>query len=195
MRNVEGDAVNSIPTLYGLYHSTVGRDANLLLDAGPDKTGRIPSGVVARLVELKRVIDDPTKVPVILLVGKKATASNVHKNNSEFAADRLTDGDSRSRWATDDDQKSAWGEFDLGGDTTFDSALATEGWNRIEEFAIEVPDGHGGWKAVYKGGKMGGEGALIRFAPVTAAKVRLNILRATAGPTIWDFEIYNSKKI
>ena len=40
-----------------------------------------------------------------------------------------------------------------------------------------------------------GDGALIRFAPVTAAKVRLDILCATAGPIIWDLEIYNSKKI
>ena len=40
----EGDAVNTLPTLYNLYQSTVGRDANLLLDAGPDKTGRIPAG-------------------------------------------------------------------------------------------------------------------------------------------------------
>ena len=178
---VEGDAVNTLPTLYDLYKSTVGRNANLLLDVGPDKTGRIPAAVVARLMELKQVIDDPTKVPVNLLAGKKATASNVYKNDPEFAADKLTDGDIRTRWATDNDQKSAWVEFDLGGDTTFDSAVATEGWNRIEEFAIEIPDGQGGWKAVYTGGKMGGDGALIRFAPVTAAKVRLNILDATAG--------------
>jgi alpha-L-fucosidase len=191
---VEGDAVNTLPTLYQLYQSTVGRNANLLLDAGPDKTGRIPAGVVARLMELKRAIDDPTTVPVNLLVGKKATASNVYKNNPEFVADKLSDGDCRTRWATDDDRKSAWVEFDLGGDTTFDSAVVTEGWNRIEQFAVEIPDGNGGWKAVYAGGKMGGDGAVIRFAPVTARRVRLNILRATAGPTIWDFEIYDGKK-
>jgi alpha-L-fucosidase len=142
---------------------------------------------------LKQVIDDPTLAPVNLLAQKKASASNVYKNDPQYAADKITDNDSRSRWATDDDQKSAWIEFDLGGDTAFNSAVATEGWNRIEEFAIEIPDGQGGWKAVYKGGKMGGDGALLPFAQVTAAKVRLNILRATAGPTIWDFEIYNGK--
>jgi alpha-L-fucosidase len=192
--HVEGDALNTLSTLYQLYKSTVGRNANLLLDAGPDKTGRIPAGVVARLMELKRAIADPTSVPINLLAGKKATASSVHKNDPELAADKLTDGDSRTRWAADNNQKSAWVEFDLGGDTTFNSAVATEGWNRIERFAIEIPDGQGGWKAVYTGGKMGGDGALIRFTPVTAAKVRLHILEATAAPTIWDFEIYNIKK-
>jgi alpha-L-fucosidase len=190
---IEGDAVNTLPTLYGLYQSCVGRNANLLLDVGPDKTGRIPAAVVARLMALKQVIDDPRKLPVNLLASKKAAASNVHKNDPQFAADNITDGDFRSRWATDDDRKSAWIEFDLGGDTTFDGAVATEGWNRIEEFAIEIPDGRGGWKAVYQGKKMGGDGELLSFPSVTAAKVRLNILRATAGPTIWDFEIYNGK--
>jgi alpha-L-fucosidase len=190
---VEGDALNTLPTLCQLYKSTVGRGANLLLDAGPDKTGRIPAGVAARLMELKRTIDNPATAPINLLAGKKATASNVYKNDHEFSADKLTDGDSRTRWATDNDQKSAWVEFDLGKATTFDSAVATEGWNRIEEFAIEIRDGHGGWKAIYTGGKIGGDGRLIRFPPVTAARVRLNILRATAGPTIWDFEIYDSK--
>jgi alpha-L-fucosidase len=188
---VEDDAINTLPTLHNLYKSTVGRGANLLLDAGPDKTGRIPDGMVARLMELKQAIDDPTTVPVNLLVGKKATASSVYKNNPEFAADKLTDNDSRTRWAADDDQKSAWVEFDLGAETTFNSAVVTEGWNRIQEFAIEVPDDSGGWKPVYKGGKVGGNGPLLHFDPVTASKVRLHILRTTAGPTIWDFEIYN----
>jgi hypothetical protein len=28
------------------------------------------------------------------------------------------------------------------------------------------------------------------FAPTTAQRVRLNVLEATDGPTIWEFELY-----
>lgn len=186
----EEDALNTVPTLYALYKATVGRGANLLLDAGPDKTGRLPAGTVRRLMELRRAIDHPATVPANLLTGKKATASNVYHNDPEYGPDKLTDGNSRTRWATDDGETSAWIEFDLGSEVTFDSAVVTEGWNRAREFRIEIPDGSGGWKAVYKGGRIGGDGPLIRFKPVSASKVRLNILHAIVGPTIWDFELY-----
>jgi alpha-L-fucosidase len=192
--DLEWDAVNTLPTLYNIYHRCTTGNANLLLSVGPDKSGRIPAEVVERLMELKRAIDDPTLVPVNLLAGKKAMASNVLRNDPKYAAENLTDNLSRTRWAADPKRQAAWVEFDLGGNTTFDSAVATEGWNRIEAFAIEIPDGEGGWKAVYEGGKLGRAGHLIRFTPVTADKVRLHILRSTGGPMIWDFEIYQSKK-
>jgi alpha-L-fucosidase len=191
---IEGDAVNTLPTLYNIHHRCTTGNANLLLNVGPDKSGRIPAEVVDRLMDLRRAIDDPTTVPVNLLAGKKATASNVFGNQPKFAAGNLTDNDCRTRWATDAKKKSAWIEFDLGGKTTFDGAAATEAWNRIEKFAIEIPDGRGGWKAVYEGGKMGRGGRPLSFAPVASDKVRLHILQSSGGPAIWDFEIYDSGK-
>jgi alpha-L-fucosidase len=191
---MDDDALRTVPTLFSMYQSTVGRGANLLLNAAPDRTGRLPAGTVNRLKELGKVVRDPSKCPVNLLDGKRATASNVYRNDPEYGADKLTDGDSRTRWATDDGAKSAWVEFDLGGETSFDSAVVTEGWNRVLEYAIEVPDGAGGWKAVYKGKKIGAYGPLLKFPRVRASKVRLNVLRATTGPTIWDFEVYAGKR-
>ncbi|MEW6071852.1 MAG: alpha-L-fucosidase [Planctomycetota bacterium] len=191
---LDHDALNTVPTLYGLYRGCLDRRANLLLDVAPDRTGRIPAGAVRRLMELARVIDDPAALPLNLLHGKAAIASNVYRDDPAYGPDKLTDGDSRTRWATDDAVTAAWVEFDLGADTAFDSAVVTEGWNRVEEFAIEVPDGEGGWTAVHRGGKIGGDGALLRFPAVTARRVRLAIQRATVGPTIWDFEVYRGAR-
>ncbi len=39
----EGDMPRSIEELLGIYHITRARNANLLLDVGPDRTGRIPA--------------------------------------------------------------------------------------------------------------------------------------------------------
>lgn len=190
---VEGDALYTVPTLYAVYRATVGRHANLLLDVAPDKTGRIPAGSLRRLMELKKVVDDPSSLPHNLLEGCKATASNVYRNDPQYGPDKLTDGERDSRWAADDECKSAWVEFDLGKETRFDTAVVSEGWNRVQEFAIEIPDGMDGWKAVYTGGKIGGDLPPIKFRPVIASKVRLHIIRATVGPTIWDFELYGGK--
>ncbi|MCC6126073.1 MAG: alpha-L-fucosidase [Pirellulales bacterium] len=192
--DLEGDAVNTLPTLYHKHRACTAGNANFLLNVGPDKSGRIPADVVDRLMELRRAIDDPAIVPVNLLADKKATASNVLGDQSKHVAGNLTDNDSRTIWATDANKKSAWIEFDLGGKTTFDGAVATEAGKRIEKFAIEIPDGRGRWKAVYESGKMGRSGQPLRFAPVTADKVRLHILQSSGGPAIWDFEIYDGGK-
>ncbi|MFH0944463.1 MAG: alpha-L-fucosidase, partial [Planctomycetota bacterium] len=118
----DADALKTVPTLYGLYRSCLDRRANLLLDAAPDRTGRLPEGTVRRLLDLRRVIDHPREVPVNLLLGKRANASNVYREDAQYGPDKLTDGDSRTRWATDDDVHAAWVEFDLGAETAFDSA-------------------------------------------------------------------------
>ena len=53
-----GDALKSVRTLVRLYHSTVDRGANLLLDLAPDKTGRIPEATAKRLMEMKAALTD-----------------------------------------------------------------------------------------------------------------------------------------
>lgn len=190
----DADALKTVPTLYRLYRACLDRKANLLLDAAPDRTGRLPAATVQRLMDLKRAIDEPATVPRNLLAGARATASNVYRNDASYGADKLTDADPNTRWATDDGVHAAWVEFDLGAATTFDSGVVTEGWQRVRRFVIEVPDDHGGWRAIHHGERIGGDGALRRWPAVTASKVRLSVLESTDGPTIWDFELYQQKR-
>jgi hypothetical protein len=56
-----------------------------------------------------------------------------------------------------------------------------------------VPDGDG-WRAVYRGTAIGGPGLDTRFEAVTASEVRLAVLKATLGSTIWDFAVYPPPK-
>jgi alpha-L-fucosidase len=46
--------------------------------------------------------------------GKRATASNVYQNDPTYDAGNAFDGDSSSRWATDDGTTQAWLQVDLG---------------------------------------------------------------------------------
>lgn len=189
------DDVRPARQLYELYRWTIPRNSNLLLNAWPDKKGQIPSETVKRLVEVREMIEHPETVQDSLLVGRPAKASNVyHGDAKEWGPQRAVDWDitveAGTRWATDDNVKTAWLEVDLGGPKTFDHATVSEYLDSVRAFEIQVPDGQGGWKAVYRGGKIGGPGVEATFDPVTADRVRLAITESTGGPTIWDFALY-----
>ena len=58
---------------------------------------------------------------------------------------------------------------------------------RIGKFQVQCHDGQG-WQTVVAGTTVGRNFTKV-FSPVTAGKVRLQILEATDGPTIWEFQV------
>jgi len=120
----------------------------------------------------------------------KATASNVFGNQTEYGADKAVDGRDDTRWATDASTTSAWLEVDLGKPTRFSHATIIQAFpelKRIRRFAVEYfQDGQ--WRTCYRG-EDPGERLDARFEPVTAQRVRLNLLDAHGGPTIWEFQV------
>jgi alpha-L-fucosidase len=129
--------------------------------------------------------------PVSLAAGAKATASNVFQNQAAYGPDKAVDGRNDTRWATDSGIKSAWLELDLGRPVTFSRAAIKQAFpelGRVRKFAIEyLRDGQ--WIPCYQGGNPGAK-LLATFQPVTAQRVRLNILESTDGPTIWEFQLF-----
>ena len=129
--------------------------------------------------------------PVSLTTRAKATASNVYQNQPGTGADKAVDGNSDTRWATDNGIKSAWLELDLGKPSTFSRAVIKQAYpelGRIRKFAIEYLK-NDRWQACYQGGRFGAKLG-VRFAPVTARRVRLNITESTDGPTLWEFQLF-----
>ncbi len=127
--------------------------------------------------------------PVSLTTGARATASNVHQNMAEYSADKAIDGRADTRWATDAGLKSAWLEFDLGKTATFKRARISEAYpHRVQKFQLEYLDGSE-WRTFLTGATIG-EFWSSTFAPVTARKIRLNILESTDGPTVWEFSLF-----
>lgn len=122
--------------------------------------------------------------------GGKATASNVYSGYQSYAASMAIDGDPATRWATDAGTSAAWLEVDLGKEMTFDHvniSEATEGMApRVESFQIQIKDG-AEWKSLMEGKGIGAGYVSPRFAPATARIIRLNILKASEGPTIEEF--------
>jgi len=131
-------------------------------------------------------------LPASLAIGKKARASNVFQNNSRYGPDKAFDGDPATRWATDSDTKEAWLEVDLGKPTTFNRVKINEEYDRVLEFDLQYRQGNR-WTTFARGTRLGQDYSK-QFEPVTARYVRLNILKATDGPTIWEFQIFVPKK-
>jgi len=126
-----------------------------------------------------------------LATRRRATASNVYEGKTEYGADKAFDDNGETRWATDSDTKSAWLEVDLGKPQRIARAIIGQAFpelKRVRKFAIEylVDDQ---WKSCYQGEDPGAN-LDATFEPVTAQRVRLNIIEATDGPTIWEFLLF-----
>ena len=128
-----------------------------------------------------------------LAAGKKATASNVYRKMSTYGPDKALDDDPDTRWATDAGTHEAWLEVDLGKPTAIARAFVHEAYaNRVQEFELQCKDGDA-WRTITRGTTLG-ERRALKFEPVTARIVRLNILEASEGPTIWEFQLFAPTK-
>ena len=122
--------------------------------------------------------------------GKKAAASNVYRKMTQYGPDKALDDDPDTRWATDAGTREAWIEVDLGDTVTIGRTMIDEciEWGRrVRRFELQYKDGDA-WKTVLEGAGIGRRYTKA-FPPVRARHVRLNLLEATDGPTIREFQL------
>jgi alpha-L-fucosidase len=125
-----------------------------------------------------------------LAAGKRATASNVFGNQLRVhGPDKAVDDDPETRWATDAGTHRAWLQVDLGEPRTIGRAYISEAIaRRVQEFELQAKEGDS-WKTFFRGTTIGEEFS-AQFPPIEARVIRLNILKATEGPTIWEFQLF-----
>jgi len=146
---------------------------------------------------VKLVLDRPAMdLPVLQAdAGLTASASNVFQgNNAEYGPQLAFDHDAKTRWATDAGTKQAWLAADLGHPESIGSVRLQEAApyaGRVTKFEFQYKDG-ADWKTLFTGTKLG-ENFNKSFTPVKAREFRLNILDATEGPTISEWELVESK--
>ncbi len=134
-------------------------------------------------------LDGPAlDLPAVKLpTGIKAQASNVCGKHEDWAADQAFDGEIGTRWATDGGTHSAWIEVELKAPMQVEGVRMSEACGeRVQQFELRYRDGEQ-WKTCLQGTTIG-ESYAARFEPVTAQRMRLNILQATEGPTFWEIE-------
>ncbi|MBQ7189756.1 MAG: alpha-L-fucosidase [Kiritimatiellae bacterium] len=125
--------------------------------------------------------------------GAKASASAVFNNKvAQYGPDKVLDGDSNTRWATPAGMRQCWLQIDFANERTFSAVELDEECcegdvSRVKKYELQkLADGN--WVAFHSGEGLGRR-AVIKFQPVTARALRLNILDATNGPTFSELRL------
>ncbi len=179
----EDDKVKSPEKLLDIYYNAVGKNGVLLLNIPPDKRGLIHENDVKNMLAWKTLRD---KIFAVNLL-KGAAISTVNGINGNA----LSDGKYQTYWTTKGKDTTAVIEFGLKESKTFDVLLLQENISvgqRIEKFMLEYLEGTV-WKKVTEGTTVGYK-RLLRFAPVTAKKIRLSILSSRLNPTLSEVGLY-----
>jgi alpha-L-fucosidase len=129
-----------------------------------------------------------------LTAGKSIMASSTFFDPRPPHADpeNAVDDDVFTRWAADAGTKQAWLEVDLGEPTTFNRARISEEFDHVQEFELHYKEGDE-WRTFARGSKLGPDYS-SQFESVTARHVRLNILKASDAPSIWEFQLFAPKR-
>jgi len=175
------DSLKSLAELVQVYERTVGRGGQLMLGLAPDRRGLLPEADVKRLEELGAAISQRYKVN--LVAGK-------HVRTTSDTAKAL-DGDPATFWSAPVNSHHAELDVNFSEPITFDHSLLMERLNNgqhIQSFRIEVWDGQR-WRIVLAGNSIGHK-RIDSFPPVTASRVRLNILDSTDAAEIREFQLF-----
>jgi alpha-L-fucosidase len=169
--------------LLSIYEQTVGRGGQLVLGVAPDRQGLLPEADVERLKEFGAELRKR--------YGNNLAARHVRATpQTELALD----GNPDTFWSAPDGSHHAVLEVSFDQSVTFDHALTME-WltagQHVQQYAIEAYVS-GKWVGLAKGRAIGHK-RIDRFAPVTASRVRLNILSSSAEAHIREFQLFGSK--
>jgi alpha-L-fucosidase len=179
----EDERVKTPEKLYDIYFSSVGRNSVLLLNIPPDKRGLIHQNDINNLLKWRNLIDSTFGINIAK--GAKITCSK-GKDPS-----LVLDGNTSTHFTTTNMDTSATLTLQLPGKTTFDVLSLQENirvGQRIEAFKLEYWDNKS-WKEIVSGTTVGYK-RLLRFQPVTADKIRLQILSSRLQPTLAEIGLY-----
>jgi alpha-L-fucosidase len=176
-------SLKSLDTLLDTYDKTVGRGAQLMLGLAPDNRGLLPDSDVKRLEEFGAAL-------------RKRAENNLALHHLSAAPENSAalDGNPDTFWSAA--AGSHHGEIEVQFDhpVTFDHAVTMEWLNdgqHVQKYAIQVwSESDRTWKTVAEAQAIGHE-KIDEFPPVTANRVRLNILSSTEAAHIREFQLYN----
>jgi len=178
-------SLKSVPELLSTYEQTVGRGGQLVLGIAPDRRGLLPEADVERLKEFGAAL-------------RQRYGNNLALRHTATTpeAELALDGNPDTFWSAPTGSHHAVLEVEFDRPVTFDRTLVMEWLNagqHVQKYAIEIYKG-GKWIAVAKASAIGHK-KIDRFAPVSASRVRLNIVSSSAEAHIREFQIFDSEDV
>jgi alpha-L-fucosidase len=187
----------SINALAELYYAATAQDNILVLNAPPDRSGKIRPLERDTLFQLRNKLGLSAGAPLPKNVTGQATgtASSVWSNETaNYGPQRALDGDPTTRWASG--VSNCTFEIDLGAVRNFNRLLIDEyeqsaGIGRITSFRLQSWDGIG-WTTFHSGTTCS-RFSLHNFLAQSTSKIRLLIDTATAAPSILEAQVYQTE--
>ena len=177
----------SVSSLLGIYYSSVGRNANLLLNLSPDTRGLIPDNQLSSLRTFGQIVRNT-------FVSNLATGSTVTAPaDSQSPAANLLDANPDSFWESADTATTAELILDLPNTPTFDvvslqEPIASRG-QRIEGVSFDIWNGSA-WTTQANATTIGHKRLLKLTSPVTTSRVRLRITASRLNPSLAEVGLF-----
>ncbi|MCH7227381.1 discoidin domain-containing protein [Haloferula sp. A504] len=185
-------AVKTTQQLLDIYHASVGRNANLLLNLSPDTRGLIPDGQIAPLLEAFSVIEQTYATD--LAAGGSITADSTLSGQP---ASNVLDGDLDTWWEPEAGNSTPTVTLTLPSATTFDrivlqEAIATRS-QRIEAFAVDAWNGSG-WSEIGSATTVGHKRILL-LPETTTDRVRIRITQSRLEPSLANVSLHQGATV
>ena len=182
-----------VTQLVDIFYSSIGRNANLILNLSPDNRGLVPDEQMAALGHLGGIVRATFERN--LAAGARITASHAAPGHGAAA---LADGQLDTWWEGAPGHGDASLTLELRAAASFDVVSLQEAVDqrgqRIESFAIDTWNGKAWVPARVLASDATttvGHRRLIRLeAPVTASRVRIRITGARLAPTLAEVGLY-----
>jgi alpha-L-fucosidase len=180
------------------------RHCNLILNAPPNREGRLAPNVVSRLEEIGKAWKHAGPMAklsehVVITTRNLATDKPIHASSypDTVGPDQANDGDFRSSWYLDEAQSSGWLEVDLRKQESFNTVSLVEPVgqrdnypkSRIRNYRFEYWDGEN-WIRL-TGGDTPTRTTIHRRRRVSSQKVRLLFESSQPMPHIAEIGVYN----
>lgn len=185
--------VKTLTQLSTIYNSSVGRNANLLLNVPVDRRGLIHANDSTQLMALAKLIRETFKDN--LAKNRKVTASNVRGNAKQFGTQNLTDGNYETYWATNDDVKNAVLTLTLAKPAEINRLVLQEYiplGQRVKSFTVEYWNGNK-FVQLDKQTTIGYK-RILTFPTVKTSQIRIS-MEANASPVIAEIQAYKAPEI
>jgi alpha-L-fucosidase len=141
-------------------------------------------------------------------LAKPAATNSVYNNLAIYGADKAVDGGMQTRWAANDTlaemvvelnpadrfNKISIFEFQDSKQVSATDLFSNIRINRIQSYQIDIWK-NDRWATIFSDDKSMEDCKVIQF-PVfySSSKIRLKILKATAPPSVWEFNVINFPK-
>lgn len=184
-RPSEDSQVKTPDQLEDIWYASVGSNANLILNVPPGQDGLIHPEDIKSLMGLRQKLDNAFASNLAPLAQVSATNSR----GKDFSPSRAVSGS--GYWVTEDGVVAASLTLRFASPQQVSRVWLEEEISkgqRVKKFSVEGFVG-GGWTTLAEGTTIGAR-RILRFSPVQASQIRVNILDARACPCIRRVGVY-----